>query len=270
MISLIGHGFFPSKYFDPADYPVYLMTLVGTFADGTGAILGTPFSIGLGRTVVVPTGAARLQLGLNDNLYGNTEGYAANSGSLTVSVTGLSAVPEPSTLALVATGLFCVVGSCAAAADRRGDRGHKDGGSPGGSSTRAPGRESPRGENPVSGKTRCHIRLSGLLSPALPIGPPAERGGIRRQLTHACESQAKRSREAASEREGFTRSGSVAGFCRLHRCFPGSDRRVGPSREHPGLGRQQYRSGLRCADWQRLHRHRGGGSVRLCVAGGGA
>jgi hypothetical protein len=95
--------YFPSRYFDSADYPAYLSALVGTFADSTGQIVGTPFLIGDLRSVVVPLGATRLQLGINDDIFRD------NSGSLTVSILGPSAVPEPSTLTLfvsaVAAGL---------------------------------------------------------------------------------------------------------------------------------------------------------------------
>jgi hypothetical protein len=86
--------YFPSRYFSSADYPAYLNALVGTFADSTGKIVGTPFLIGDFRSVVVPLGATRLQLGINDDIFGD------NSGSLTVSILGPSAVPEPSSLAL--------------------------------------------------------------------------------------------------------------------------------------------------------------------------
>jgi hypothetical protein len=59
----------PSKYMNPATYPIYLMQLVGTFADARGQIVGTPFKVGNGPTdVTVPSGATQLQLG--SNLYG--------------------------------------------------------------------------------------------------------------------------------------------------------------------------------------------------------
>jgi hypothetical protein len=103
-----GHGFTPSKYLSSSDYPANIMVLIGTFADSTGAIVGTPFKIGLGRAVVAPAGAARLELGLNDNLYQNTMGFATNTGSLTVSVTGPSAVPEPGSLVLLGSGITAV------------------------------------------------------------------------------------------------------------------------------------------------------------------
>ena len=64
-------GFAPSKYMDPATYPIYLMELVGTFADARRQIVGTPFKVGNGPiNVTVPSGATQLQLG--SNLYDYT------------------------------------------------------------------------------------------------------------------------------------------------------------------------------------------------------
>jgi hypothetical protein len=72
---------FPSLYMNPASYPIYANELVATFADATGKIVGTPFSIGNGpTTVTVPAGASRLQLGINDTYFWD------NSGSLSVLV----------------------------------------------------------------------------------------------------------------------------------------------------------------------------------------
>jgi hypothetical protein len=96
-----GMGF-PSLYFNPADYPSYLDELVGTFADAAGDIVGTPFGIGLGRTVTVPSGATQLQLGINDDIFGD------NTGSLYVQVTGPSAGGAPDGgCTLVLLGLVC-------------------------------------------------------------------------------------------------------------------------------------------------------------------
>jgi hypothetical protein len=90
-----GHPF-QSFYFDHATYPAYVAELVGTFANSTGAIVGTPFPVSLGTTVTVPVGATQLQLGINDDIFSD------NRGSFTFTVTGpaFSAVPEPSTLTL--------------------------------------------------------------------------------------------------------------------------------------------------------------------------
>ncbi len=82
----------PSKYMDPASYPIYWMELVGTFADDRGQILGTPFKIGNGPVnASVPSGATRLQLGSNYYDYGNARNYFT---PLTASVTG----PPPPTM----------------------------------------------------------------------------------------------------------------------------------------------------------------------------
>lgn len=82
----------PSKYMDPATYPVYWMELAGTFADATGQIVGTPFKVGNGPiNVTIPAGAARLQLGSNYCDYGSTRDYYS---PLNVSVSG----PAPPTM----------------------------------------------------------------------------------------------------------------------------------------------------------------------------
>lgn len=73
--------YYPGWYID--HNPVFLMALVGTFADATGKIVGSPFFVGNGPTVLtVPAGASRLQLGINDDKYNY------NEGSFTVEVMG--------------------------------------------------------------------------------------------------------------------------------------------------------------------------------------
>ena len=93
--------FFPSLYLSP--YPIYLNALVGTFANVTGTIVGTPFHIGLGGSFLVPVGATQLQLGLNDDL------FADNTGSFRICVSDagecLATVPEPVSASLLALGL---------------------------------------------------------------------------------------------------------------------------------------------------------------------
>ena len=74
--------FFPSRYINPNEYPAYLNALVGTFTDRTGAIVGKPFKIGTSASPIVPVGATRLQLGIND------DNFHDNSGALTVTVSG--------------------------------------------------------------------------------------------------------------------------------------------------------------------------------------
>jgi hypothetical protein len=97
---------FPSFYMNPATYPINLGELVGTFADGSGVIVGTPFAIGDGPdSVTIPAGATRLQLGVNDDR------FADNVGSWDIQVSGpgpVSGVPEPSTAALCGFALVCL------------------------------------------------------------------------------------------------------------------------------------------------------------------
>jgi hypothetical protein len=88
------YGVAPSKFISSTEYDVYLNELVGTFANSTGTIVGTPFKIGLTRSLIIPVGASQLQLGFNDIYFGD------NTGAITVNVTGLqagtmTAVPEP-------------------------------------------------------------------------------------------------------------------------------------------------------------------------------
>jgi len=87
---------FPSAYMDPTTYPINLGELVGTFANSSGMIVGTPFKVGDSASVTIPAGATQLQLGINDDIFGD------NSGFYSVEVGGPSApvpstVPEPST-----------------------------------------------------------------------------------------------------------------------------------------------------------------------------
>ena len=106
--------YFPTLYteLETPDSVYYLAALVGTFTDAGGAIVGNPFWIGNGPTsVVVPDGAAQLQLGINDDL------FLDNKGKLVVSVSDVAApVPVPAPFVLLATGL-------AALATRRRMRG---------------------------------------------------------------------------------------------------------------------------------------------------
>ena len=64
-----SNGPYPSFYmsFSPSQ-PINAYELVGTFANSQGQIVGTPFPVGEGPTVLtVPLGATQLQLGVNDN-----------------------------------------------------------------------------------------------------------------------------------------------------------------------------------------------------------
>ena len=96
-----SYGPAPSYYMNPATYPIYNSELVGTFANSGGQIVGTPFAIGNLGTVTVPTGATQLQLGMNDNLYGD------NSGSWNIQITQ---VPEPATWSMVSLSTLALLG----------------------------------------------------------------------------------------------------------------------------------------------------------------
>jgi hypothetical protein len=102
--------YFPTLYtaLETPDSVYYLAALVGTFADASGVIVGNPFWIGNGPTsVIVPDGAVRLQLGINDDQ------FLDNTGRLLVSLSDVPApVPLPAPFLLLATG-------CAALATRR-------------------------------------------------------------------------------------------------------------------------------------------------------
>lgn len=85
-----GNGF-PSKYVNPEEYDVYLNALIGVFTDDegniitkddAGNIIRNPLSIKNGRELIVPAGATRLQLGVNDDV------FDLNRGELTVVVSG--------------------------------------------------------------------------------------------------------------------------------------------------------------------------------------
>lgn len=91
---------FPSNYADPTTYPIYLNALIADFVDDTGAPILLPsgfFAFApfasdiLPFSITVPTGATRLQLGINDDFFSD------NSGSLTIGIDGrgVSAVPGP-------------------------------------------------------------------------------------------------------------------------------------------------------------------------------
>ncbi len=97
-----ANGDTPSVYMgESAASPKYLGELVGTFANSTGQIVGTPFAIGDGPlTLLVPAAATRLQLGVNDNL------FADNGGSWSIEVT---VVPEPGGLTLLCLGAIALV-----------------------------------------------------------------------------------------------------------------------------------------------------------------
>ena len=93
----------PSFYLDPNNTGenVWLNALMGDFVDASGQVLSL-FVINNGPVnFVAPTGAVALQLGVNDDLFGD------NSGALRVQVDGstfTAGVPEPTTWALMLSG----------------------------------------------------------------------------------------------------------------------------------------------------------------------
>jgi len=96
-------NYFPSKYMSN-DWNTYLMALVGTFTDSDGKIVGSPFEIGNGPiTLKIPSGATRLQLGINDDIFYD------NEGSFTIKIEG-AAVPIPCTIWLLGSVFVCFIG----------------------------------------------------------------------------------------------------------------------------------------------------------------
>ncbi|MFB3776564.1 MAG: hypothetical protein ACE141_03105 [Bryobacteraceae bacterium] len=91
----------PSRYMNPASYPIYLMQLVGTFADARGQIVGTPFKIGNGPVdVTIPPEAVQLQLGANYYGYSDARNFFT---PLKASVTGTT-MQSVGSMAQVAVG----------------------------------------------------------------------------------------------------------------------------------------------------------------------
>jgi hypothetical protein len=94
-------GYFPSYHIDPGNAgpgQIRLNALIGAFSDGSGVLVASPFVVNNGPlTLSVPSGAAYLLLGVNDDIFGD------NEGSLRVSVEGtaLAPVPVPASLWLL-------------------------------------------------------------------------------------------------------------------------------------------------------------------------
>ncbi len=69
-----------------------LAALIGVFTDKSGNIVGDPFAVGDGPVrAQVPAQASQLQLGINDDIYGEENLSTANTGSLLIAV---SKIPD--------------------------------------------------------------------------------------------------------------------------------------------------------------------------------
>ena len=79
---------FPSKFINPAFYPVHLNELVAVFTDADGRIVKSPFPIGKHMVIKVPAGAVHIQFGINDDV------FADNSGEIDVTIVTPDA-PQP-------------------------------------------------------------------------------------------------------------------------------------------------------------------------------
>lgn len=86
-------NYMPSRYLPSSEYPVFLMALIGVFADSNGAIVGAPFKVGLHRTVQVPEGAEQIQFGINDDWF---QTAPPNLGSYQII---LKRLPQPNLVA---------------------------------------------------------------------------------------------------------------------------------------------------------------------------
>lgn len=90
--------------------PIYLQEVLGTFTDGAGDIVGTPFVVGDGTTVTVPAGASALQLGINDMYWIDNADDPDNPLTFSVSDqgNGTTQTPEPGTFVLVGGALLAI------------------------------------------------------------------------------------------------------------------------------------------------------------------
>ncbi len=71
---------FPSKFINPAFYPVRLNELVAVFTDAGGRVVKSPFPIGKHMVITVPQGAVHIQFGINDDV------FADNTGEIDVTI----------------------------------------------------------------------------------------------------------------------------------------------------------------------------------------
>lgn len=88
-------SYYPSHYLADNEYPVYIMQLIGSFADANGQVIGKPFLIkSTERLHAIPRDAQFIQLGINDCLFGPGNGGSANYGAFVVGYR-ISPTPDP-------------------------------------------------------------------------------------------------------------------------------------------------------------------------------
>ena len=92
----------PGHWCPQSEFPLHWMELIGVFTDAGGSIIGTPYAINGNRALVIPEGAAQLQLGAEDCEYWD------NGGAVTRNITE---TPEPSTLTLLVSALLGLAGA---------------------------------------------------------------------------------------------------------------------------------------------------------------
>jgi len=94
-----GDGFEwePGHWCPPSEFPHNWSELMGVFTDSSGSIVGLPYAIGDSRSLIIPSGATQLELGIEDAYLRD------NVGSITMTV---SETPEPSTIALLGSALL--------------------------------------------------------------------------------------------------------------------------------------------------------------------
>lgn len=71
---------FPSKFINPAFYPIHLNELIAVFTDADGHVVKSPFPVGKHMVIKVPAGAVHIQFGINDDV------FADNTGEIDVTI----------------------------------------------------------------------------------------------------------------------------------------------------------------------------------------
>lgn len=80
--------FYPTKWISAST--IGLGGLCGTFTNTAGQIIGTPFDIGSGANVVIPSGATRLSLGINDDIF--TDNVGSFNASVVIQSAAISGI----------------------------------------------------------------------------------------------------------------------------------------------------------------------------------